>query len=254
MRFDIKENISNNLSWYVVTVVILVAVILLGYFALTIEGEKPSRLKVDEVYFGTQDKLGGEYTDLKISLLLTNDEDGDIDQVRVRAFAIETDSNLARDEDTISMGRIPGQTTSEGELNISVPNNESYRIEILVFEESKLTLKGSGTIDLTGVEKASEYESTGGGAAHPSFDSAEDESGGISFGDSDTAPVAICMFMVLGIIIVVVVVGIIIGVTRKEHVPEKIDETERPPERREKAKPLDDFPSGEESDKRRRNE
>lgn len=245
MTDGLAGNIHNNRYWYLLTVCVLLVVILAGYFALNIEGEKSSRLKVDEVYFRTEDRLGGEDTALSIMIFLTNDEDGDIDSVSVRAFAVETDSNLAMDEDRVVMGKIGGQTTSEGRLNITVPNNESYRVEILVFEESKLTLKGSGTIDLKGVGVASDYRTERGGSGAPSFEASEDDTKLSDLAGEGSAPFALCMFLILGFVIVIVIIGVAMRVSKK--VPDRSDDygEDEPREKKERAKRLEDFISDE---------
>ncbi len=200
MKGKVKRNLSRNRLWYFGAVVLLILTIVLGYYVVNIE-EEDTDLSVEEVYFASEE-LGGVDTDLKIIVFLTNNGKTDITNVKVRAFIIESDSNLARDEDSVLLGRIRGKTTLEGELHISVPNNDSYRIELLVFEDSKLSIRGSGSIDLKGVGVVTDYMN---------LDTTNDESG---WGAPDSAEDAssllftsLCVLIIpIGIIIIVVVV------------------------------------------------
>lgn len=146
---------DENRRWVAGGVLMLIIFSVLVYFVVTIPGDNTD-LSVDEVFFNSIE-MDGPDSDLKITVFLTNEGEDEIDDVMVRAFVIERDSNLARDEDRVDMGTISGKSTKEGDLFISIPNNDTYRIEILVFEDSKLTLRGSGTIDLVGVGVASDY-------------------------------------------------------------------------------------------------
>jgi len=214
MNPRLGAHIRENGTWYGAFLLILVMTVVLGYFVFTIDhGSGAHNLEVEEVIMSSHGTLGGTETDLTISVFLTNQGKGAIDDVRVRAFAVERDSNLARDEDAISMGRIEGETSPEGELHITVPNNDTYRIELLVFENGRLTLRGSGTIDLKGIGVASEYstyeppEMTGAGG--------DTEDNGIwrSPASSDEAfsllMSAFCLLVIPGIIVVLVIIAVV---------------------------------------------
>lgn len=204
--------IGENGTWYGAFLSILVMTVVLGYFVFTIDhGSGTHDLEVEDVIISSHGALGGTETELNISVFLTNQGKGGIDDVRVRAFAVERDSNLARDEDTRSMGRIEGETSPEGELHITVPNNDTYRIELLVFENGRLTLRGSGTIDLKGIGVASEYS-----AYEPPEMSGEDANGG-NFWRSPAASdeafsllmSAFCLLVIPGIIVVLVIILVV---------------------------------------------
>ncbi len=203
MKGKLRDELIRNKWWYIAFIIVIVIASLLAYFVSQIEAEKGTDLIVDEVYFSPTTDLGGKDSDLKILVFLTNEGKGDIDEVKVRAFAVETDSNLARDEDSVTMGNILGKTTSEGELFISVPNNDSYRIELLVFEDGKLTIRGSGTVDLKGVGMASDYKTSG-------DDDTSDNELSYGFGSPDSAGsapfFALCIFLVLPVIIIGIII------------------------------------------------
>ncbi len=230
MKGKLRDELVRNKWWYIAIIIVIVIASILAYFVSQIEAEKGTDLIVDEVYFSPTTDLGGEDSDLKILVFLTNEGKGDIDEVRIRAFAVETDSNLARDEDSVTMGNILGKTTSEGELFISVPNNDSYRIELLVFEDGKLTIRGSGTVDLKGVGTASDYKTSG-------DDDTSDNDLSYGFGpaesDGSTAFFALCIFLVLPVIIIgIIIYAVVKGQKmRTEKVTEETseDDEQAPP-------------------------
>ncbi len=198
-----RDFIEENVRWIVAAVLLIILLSVLSYFVSNIKGDDTD-LIVDEVFFNHIEMEGAE-SDLKISVLLTNEGENEIDDVMVRAFVIERDSNLARDEDRAEVGGILGKTTKEADLFISVPNNDTYRIEILVFEDSKLTLRGSGTIDLVGVGVASEYA-----GADDDDDMLDDSSIGWGSGDADSQLLGILCFFILLLIIGVVVLVVLL--------------------------------------------
>jgi hypothetical protein len=212
---DFRNFYSINKRWIVAAIIVIIIFSVLTFFVVNIEKEDKDLL-VDEVIIGSVEMEGLE-SDLKISVHMTNKGKSEVDDVKIRAFVIERDSNLARDEASLDMKGIPGKTTKEGELFISVPNNDSYRIELLVFEDSKLTLRGSGTIDLTGVGVASEYRSeddpnSGGGALDYSprlFEDGEEDS---------TAFFAVCLLS-LPILVFVIIIYVVVK-NQKKRDPE----------------------------------
>ena len=211
--------LGSHLPWLLgaaASVALLVTLIIVIWPEETVSTD----LEVDEVYFSTKE-LGGTDTDLEILVFITNEGDDDVSRVEIRAFAVETDSNIARDEARVELSGLKAETSLEGKLYITIPNNDTYRIELLIFEEGKLSIRGSGTVDLTGVGSASDYRTDDG--------SGDDESyGGIEIVDDGTASgsILICLFM--GAIIVVVLIVIVVAMNKKKvsTVPEEKVEPE----------------------------
>ncbi len=202
-----SDYLGKNLPWLLgaaVSVAILVILIIVVWPEKTVSTD----LEVDEVYFSTKE-LGGTDTDLEILVFITNEGDDDVSKVEIRAFAVETDSNIARDEARAELSGLKAKTSKEGKLYITIPNNDTYRIEILIFEEGKLSIRGSGTVDLTGVGSASDYRTEGGSGDDDAYDTL-----GESTEDASAAGVFICLFM--GAIGIVVLIVIVVAVTRKK--------------------------------------
>lgn len=121
----------------------------LGYYLFLDEEEEVTKgaiLRVDEVYFLAQN-MEGEELELEVYMFITNQGEESC-STRVRAFIIDVDTNLAMDEKNADMGILEGQKTREGSIRVNVPNECSYRVELLVFKNEKVTVKGSGTVDL----------------------------------------------------------------------------------------------------------
>ena len=58
---------------------------------------------------------------------------------------IETSDNLAVYKNTVTIGSIAADSTAEIEIPLILSNN-SYKVEILIFENEKLVIKGVITI------------------------------------------------------------------------------------------------------------
>ena len=66
-------------------------------------------------------------------------------KIKVIAYVIETSNNLAVYKNTVEIGEIPADSTAEIEIPVVLSNN-SYKVDILIFENEKLVLKGKLTI------------------------------------------------------------------------------------------------------------
>ena len=223
MKKGSRNFLRSHLPWFMAAIVVLIIVVVLGYYTFREEKEEELDLMVDEVYFKTKaSELGGSTTDIDIVVFVTNQKENDVEKVVLRAFAVDTSSNLARDEARTVIGRLPGDKTEEGLLSIKVPNSDTYRIEIIVFANDKIAIRGSGTVDLTGIGTASDYQN---------LDDDNDNDAGI-FPDSDSwgapamganASPVVCIFflMIAGAValVVVIIVAVVKAVKKAETPP-----------------------------------
>ena len=76
---------------------------------------------------------------------LTNIWEKESGEITVIAYVIETVNNLAVFKNTVEFGVIPANATAEIEIPLVLSNN-SYKVDILLFENGKLVLKGKLTI------------------------------------------------------------------------------------------------------------
>jgi len=138
---------------------------LLGYQLIFPEEEEVETtgayLLVDKVYFGAED-IGVKNCDLDIYMFITNEGDESC-IVRVWAFVVDVDSNLAMDDKNVTIGTIEGEKTKEASVKVNVPRNGRYVVKLVVFKDGKITVKGKGTVDLRSAGGGGEdYHSTEG--------------------------------------------------------------------------------------------
>jgi len=211
MKDNTVKYLKYHWLWWSAAVLVLIGTIIVGYLFFHEEEEASSgRLKVEEVYFVMTDQ--DEYvTNMDIIVFITNEGEKTLSEVKVRAFAIETDSNLARDENEKTLSTVEGKTTIEGTLNIELPNNDTYRVELLVFKEGKLSIRGSGTVNLIGVGQASAYQTNEADIDGDGAMDSETGTGALSLGSSS----GLCFGLIILIFIVLVITIVIVVVLRK---------------------------------------
>jgi len=145
----------------VLVVAMLIVVSGLTFLAALPEPDLKSgaRLSVDEVYFVARD-LDNNKTSLEVFMFITN-EGGKPAGVTIRAFAIDVTSNLAHGQDSTDIGNVRGESTSEAEMDIVLTSDRKYRIEVLLFKDGKVSIKGEATVNLQeGGYGGSDYRTT----------------------------------------------------------------------------------------------
>ncbi|MGA1821549.1 MAG: hypothetical protein ACMUIG_03375 [Thermoplasmatota archaeon] len=133
-----------------VTTLVLINIIFAGILTLDAltrdRGKKEAVLSVDEVYFVQDDIQGNEIT-LTVNTFITNDGEKSC-QGRIRAFAIDVDTNLAIDETEKNIGEIPPEKTVEVSISISLETDGKYRVELMIFKDDMISVKGRGTVNV----------------------------------------------------------------------------------------------------------
>ncbi len=208
MKKSTRLYLQQHGAWLAVTVLVLAGTIILGYILFHEEEEPTSDVRVEEVYFVQthQDELE---TKMNIIVFVTNDGEAELSDIKIRAFAVETDSNLARDEAVKIITSVEGDSTVEGTLTITLPNNDSYRVELLVFKEGKLTIRGSGTVNLVGVGGATPYKTARGGGTGDDSTYPPDASMWIAKDSSN-----ICLVIIVLLVTAAIIAGIVFFVVR----------------------------------------
>jgi len=146
-----KINKKTKKAGMIVAIISVVLIVLLGIFGTGML--KPSVAKPDfpsEHLFVDATYLlkTGETNDtvnITCNLYLTNIWEKESGEIKVTAYVIETTDNLAVYKNTVEVGEIAAEATAEIEIPI-VLSNSSYKVEILVFENQKLVIKGKLTI------------------------------------------------------------------------------------------------------------
>jgi hypothetical protein len=113
------------------------------------EPEEQAALYVDEVFFVLSgSNAATEKVTIDVTTFITNKGTADAKDVQIIAFVIDTDSNLGLDKSTFSVGEIPKEKTKASEFSLTMPNNESYNIRLIIQESGKIAIKGSGSVKL----------------------------------------------------------------------------------------------------------
>jgi len=121
------------------------------------EVEKEPHLYVEDVFFMQSYgyRASNDWLDLTTTVYVTNDGLADAENVKITAFPIDNDKNLALDKCDKVVGKIPAQETSEIEFSITVPSGSKHNVNLLIFERNRLILRGSGSVVIQG-----EYKNT----------------------------------------------------------------------------------------------
>jgi len=80
------------------------------------------------------------------TLYLTNIWEEESGPIKAIVYVIEQENNLAVYKNTVSIGPIGADSTAEIEIPV-VLFNSSYKIEMLIFENEKLVIKGKVTLN-----------------------------------------------------------------------------------------------------------
>lgn len=213
-------SIMGNKGLIAASVLLTVICLILGtvLIVMVLDEDEEASLFVDEVYFIGRET---ERTDMAIDVevWLTNEGKGTVETVSVNVFAVETDSNLARANASMNIGEMKGKRSSKAIMSMEVPLNDTYRIEVLVFKDGKLTITGSGILDLTKAGYPRDY------GTDRNLDEEKEEKKDVE------AESTICVFIaIIGMGILVLVVVLLISLASKTDQDGKGDD--EGPERR----------------------
>ncbi|MBN1389136.1 MAG: hypothetical protein JXA22_00680 [Candidatus Thermoplasmatota archaeon] len=210
MKFDRRDIILVSAA-----VLLLVITIVLGYFVFKVEEKKESDLIVEDVQFIMRG-ADSERSRIEIAVFISNVGNKDVGNLKIRAFTVETGSNLAMDDSSTTLTDVRQQTTVEGDLMVDIPNNDSYRMELLIFREDRLVIRGSGTIDLENVGAPNDYRN------YPAYDD-DDVSPDDAFGASEGEVTGLLGIACVFFLIVCVIVGLIIYASVRSQNAKKVD-------------------------------
>lgn len=191
------------------TVLIVIVVLLSGMSGFFILGSAAMALTdlprdpyliVEQVYFESRE-VGNDIYDLEVKAYVTNDGDTSCD-VRVSVFAKEMDSNLVYDSDSKDLGKLDGRSTVKSDMIVSIDSMRRYLIEVLVYKDGKVVVRGSGTVNLREAGTAAEDYRT-------DLKDVEPPEEGLFSGAGDAAERAL-PFPAVGLLIAVAAIGAIL--------------------------------------------
>lgn len=135
---------------FVATVSIII-IIVVGIYAsgmlkpITAQAYFPNRhLFVDATYLLKTDETN-DSVNVTCTPYITNIWSKESGEIKIIAYVIETKNNLAVYKQEVEVGKIGANNTAEIEIPIILSNN-SYKVDVLIFENEKLVMKGTITI------------------------------------------------------------------------------------------------------------
>jgi hypothetical protein len=162
---------KNRVLYMIAGLVIGIFILTAGTMAMMVSeeldlGKPPKRIEephlyVEDVFFMNNDvRADDEVTDLSTTVYITNDGLADANDVKIIAYPLDTKKNLAHDDTETTIGHIPKQKTSTAEFIISVPAGAKHEVELLIFEDGRLILRGSGSVVTEGSSASTEKYKT----------------------------------------------------------------------------------------------
>lgn len=97
-------------------------------------------LEVDATYLLKTDETN-DSVNITSNIYLTNSWEKESGNIKAIAYVIEEGDQFAVFKNTVEIGSIVANSTTELEVPVVLGNN-SYRIEVLIFEDEKLIIKG----------------------------------------------------------------------------------------------------------------
>lgn len=116
----------------------------------------PEHLFVDATYLLKTDETN-DSVNITGNLYLTNIWEKESGTIKVIAYVIEKTNQFAVFKNTVEIGIIKANSTAEIEIPL-VLENSSYRVEVLIFENDKLVIKGKLGISAYPVYRWEEIE------------------------------------------------------------------------------------------------
>lgn len=110
------------------------------------EPKRKAALEVEDVYFVFRESTDGLFH-VEVGAFITNTGDEECG-MRIRAFAIDADSNIANDDSETVEVKVSARTTIEADLEFELEYNGTFRVELMIFKDGMITAKGTGTINL----------------------------------------------------------------------------------------------------------
>lgn len=146
-----KLNKKTKKAGILTATVVTIFIILFGVFAsglLKQSVAKPDlpneHLFVDATYLLKTDETN-DTVNVTCTPYITNIWEEKSGEITAIAYVIESNTNLAIYKNTVDIGEISADSTAEIEIPVVLSNN-SYKVDILIFEDGKLVLKGKLTI------------------------------------------------------------------------------------------------------------
>ena len=140
------KRIAATLGIVVLFLVIGMAISSAIYSVPANEPKDGAYLQINEVFF-LLGASGKDIVTIEVTAFISNTGSEDAKNVEIVAFVIEKNSNLALDKTVFTVGPIPKEKTTMADFTLSMPDDDSYTIKLILMEDGKISIRGS-TINL----------------------------------------------------------------------------------------------------------
>lgn len=148
MTMSKKAKKAGILSGAALSITVLVcAGVFLGIMnePIVATSEKPEEhLFIEETYLLRTGETN-ETVNVTCTPYMTNIWDEESGDIKIIAYVVKTSNKIAEYKSTVEIGKIAGDTTAEIEIPI-VLTADNFKVDLLIFEDEKLVLKGSFTV------------------------------------------------------------------------------------------------------------
>ena len=144
-----------------VIIIIFAGVVLSGMMKTTVAKKTypEEHLFVDATFLLKTDETN-DSVNITCDIYLTNIWDKGSGEIKATAYVIETGNNFAIYKNTDEIGVIGADSTAVIQIPVVLSNN-SYKVEVLLFENDKLVIKGGLTISAYPIYHWREIERNG---------------------------------------------------------------------------------------------
>jgi len=105
-------------------------------------------LFIEDVFFRG---LEGSPMRVELTVYMTNDGTKDAESVRVDAWPVMTESNMAKDGASRDVGTVGVNRTASPTMTVFLEPATTHSVELLIFERGKVVLRGRSTVSTSGV-------------------------------------------------------------------------------------------------------
>jgi len=146
MKITKKTKKAGALAGIFVILIIILGIFLPGLLEPTIAGKiyPDEHLFVDKTYLLKTDETN-DTVNVTCNLYITNTWKKESGEIKAIAYVIETKNNFAVFKTDVEIDIINAESTTEVEIPVALSNN-SYKIDVLLFENGKLVITGELTI------------------------------------------------------------------------------------------------------------
>ena len=142
MKFSKKTKKAGAFVGTLAVIIVILGIFLPGVLEPTVAEDvfPDEHLFVDKTYLLKTDETN-DTVSVICNLYLTNIWEIESGELKVVVYVIETENNFAVFKTDVEIGTIDADVTAEVEIPIVLSNN-SYKVDVLLFEDGKLVISG----------------------------------------------------------------------------------------------------------------